>query len=122
MSTIASEYGNWLSSFDWNFIATFRPDFKLTPSYSDKLMEKLSRDNSINTLFFSLEKDYNPNMIHAHLLLNANPLLTRDSLIKKLGATSKSVTYFQPVIDPLAVSLYCSKHITHSTSHYNFFN
>lgn len=121
MSKINLEYGKWLSNYDWNFIATLRPHYRLTPSTTDKLMENLSKDKSIYNLFFSLEKDYQPDMMHAHLLLKANPLLTRENLTKKLGVNPKAISYFQPVIDPLSVSIYCAKHITYSVSHHNFF-
>lgn len=121
MNNINFEYAKWLSSYDWNFIATFRPHYQLTSSGSDKLMERLSKDKSIYNLFFSLEKDYNPNMMHTHLLLNANPLLTRESLTKKLRVNPKSVSYFQPIDNKTAVALYCSKHIHFYNSHYNFF-
>lgn len=121
MNSNGIDYGNWLNTLDWNLIATFRPHYKLNPSTSDKLIERLSKDRSINKVFYCLENDRDIKSIHCHLLLDANSTLSRKELANKLNVNDKSVSYLMPILDKKAVALYCSKYLTLNNSHHNLF-
>ena len=47
MNTIGLEYGDWLSTMKWDYIATIRPHYKMTMFSSDKKMENLSKYRNI---------------------------------------------------------------------------
>ena len=70
---------------------------------------------------FALERDRNCNMNHVHLMLNASNTLDRNTLAKQLHLNPKAVGYFDKVISPESVAYYCTKNITKSFSHFNFF-
>ena len=121
MNIIGLEYGKWLSTMDWDILATIRTHYSLTPASSDRMMANLIKYRNIDKLFFTLERDRNCQMNHAHLLLKSNSFLDRETLAKQLHVNPKAVSYFMDVISPEAVSYYCSKYITKSYSHHNFY-
>ena len=41
MNLVGLEYGKWLSTMNWDFIATVRPHYKLTEYNSDRMMQRL---------------------------------------------------------------------------------
>lgn len=118
---INKEYGNFLGLMNWNFIATWRPHYNLSLFGSDKRISTLVKDRSIQKVFFSLEKDMHPDMVHAHLLINADPSFNKQRLIKALNVNPKQISYFQAVIDKQNVADYCSKEIGRNVVHYNYF-
>lgn len=120
MNKTGLDYGKFLAEINWNYIATYRPHYELTTFSSDKKIGSLTKAKGIEKVFFSLETDYNPKMAHAHLLIKAERL-ERKQLAKLLNTNLKSVSYFQPVDNPKAVSYYCSKYIGKNLIHYNFF-
>ena len=119
MNTIGLEYGKWLGSMEWNYLATVRPHYRLSANGSDRMMSNLIKN--IDRVFFALERDRGCNMNHAHVMLKTNKKLNRDGLAKALGLNNKSVGYFDSVLSSLAVSNYCTKHISRAFSHHNFF-
>ncbi len=121
MNNIGIEYGKWLSTMEWNYLATVRPHYSLTPNGSDRMMSKLIKYKYIDNIFFALERDIDCRMNHAHLLLKTSNKLNRKELSKALGLNSKAVGYFDSVLSSEAVSYYCSKHISKPFSHHNFF-
>lgn len=121
MNKVGLEYGKWLGGMNWDYLATIRPHYSLTPTSSDRMMSNLSKYKSVDSLFFSLERDSNCNMNHLHLMLKTNSTFNRDTLAKSLNLNNKAVGYFDSVLSPEAVSYYCTKHITKQFSHYNFF-
>lgn len=121
MNIIGKQYGDWLSGIAWNYIVTLRPHYKLTEYNSERMMRRLARDHSIYRMFYAIEKDRDCNMTHAHLLLEANPVLDRKYLSNKLSINPKAVSYFESVSSPEAVSYYCTKHIGSNISHHNYY-
>lgn len=121
MNKIGRIYGKWLGETNWNYIATIRPHYKLTEFSSEEMFSKLIDKPGVKRVFFALEKDTNPNMFHAHLMLQTDIQLTREKLANMLDRNIKTVSYFQRVINPKAVSIYCTKHITYNFSHYSFY-
>jgi hypothetical protein len=121
MNSIGLEYGNWLGGMKWDYLATIRTHYSLTPTGSDRMMSNLIKYKNVDRLFFVLERDYNCQMNHVHLMLKTNTSFDRDVLAKSLHVNNKAVGYFDSVLSPEAVSYYCTKHITKSFSHHNFF-
>ena len=121
MNKINKEYGKYFGAMDWNYIATWRPHYPLTTYSSDKRIGELVKHKGIERVFFALEKDMQPDMVHAHLLIMAHSFLDRQRLVKALGVNLKQVSYFQPVIDKRKVADYCAKEIGRNIVHYNYF-
>jgi len=121
MNRTGLEYGNWLGTMDWDILATIRTHYSLTETSSDRMMSRLIKYKYVDKVFFALERDRNCQMNHAHLLLKTNGYLDRDKLAKSLGVNNKAVGYFNDVVSPEAVAYYCTKNITKSYSHYNFY-
>ena len=121
MNKTGLEYGKWLGTMKWDYLATVRPHYSLTPTSSDRMMSNLVKYKNINKVFFALERDRNCNMNHAHLMLKTKSTLNRKDLAKQLHVNPKAVGYFDKVISPEAISYYCTKNITKSSPHFNFF-
>ncbi len=121
MNLVGKHYGDWLSPMGFNYIATIRPHYKISDYKSDRMMKELSRYKSIDKLFFALEIDRGDNMKHLHLMLKANATMNREKLANMIGINRKAVSYFQDVISPEAVSIYCTKYVGYSFSHHNFY-
>ena len=121
MNTIGLEYGKWLGAMEWNYLATVRPHYSLTPNGSDKMMSKLIKYKNVDTLFFALERDIDCKMNHVHLMLKTSNKLDRKGLAKALGVNIKAVGYFDSVLSSEAISYYCTKHLSKQFSHHNFF-
>ena len=113
MNRIGLEYGKWLAPMGWNWLATvrtYRPLTELTAPYK---MQRLLKHLNINKLFYSIEPDLNDTHTHAHLLLDTNTPLDRDSIAEAMGAGTQpqAISYLQPIENISAVSNYCTKHI-----------
>lgn len=121
MYKINNEYGMYFGEMDWNFIATWRPHYPLTTYSSDKRISELVKHKGIERVFFALEKDMHPDMVHAHLLIQADPFFNRSKLVNALSVNPKQVSYFQPVMDKYKVASYCAKEIGRNVVHYNYF-
>ncbi len=119
MNKIGIEYGKWLGQMDWNYLATIRPHYSISPIASDRMMRSLIKYQNIDRIFYALEKDRNCNMNHVHLMLKTNNDLDGDNLAKQLHLNPKAVGYFDEVNSPEAISFYCTKNITKSHSHYD---
>ena len=115
------ELGKWLGGMEWHYFATVRPHYSLSPTASDRMMSRLTRINGIDNIFYALERDRDCNMNHAHLMLKTSKQIDWESLSKALGLNNKAVGYFDSILSPEAVSYYCTKYISKSFSHYNFF-
>ena len=121
MNKVGLEYGKWLGQIDWSYLATIRPHYSLTPIASDRMMSNLVKYKNIDRVFFALERDRDCKMNHAHLMINASNSLDRKTLSKQLHINPQAVGYFDRVNSPEAISYYCTKNLTKSFSHFNFF-
>jgi len=121
MNLVGKQYGDWLSPMGFNYIVTIRPHFRISDWKSDKMMKRVSKYRCVDFLFYAVEKDRIDNMRHIHLLLKGDETINREKLANMIGINKKAVSYFQEVINPEAVSYYCTKHISYSFSHHNFY-
>jgi len=115
MSKISTEYGQWLSEYNWSHIVTIRLHYRLTELSAQKLCQRLiqgSRD--VVRLFYSVEKDRQDNMNHMHLLIESNDSsLSREKVAKAAGLAKnpKAISFIQPADSKEAVSMYATKSI-----------
>ena len=121
MNKMGYDYGEWLRTMEWNYLATIRLHYGLTALSSDRMMSKLIKQKGIDRLFFALERDRDCQMNHVHLLLQASSFLDRERLAKALSVNNKAVGYFEAVESRKKISHYCSKNLGKSFSHHNFF-
>ena len=54
-------------------------------------------------------------------MLKTNTTMSRNQLAKALNVNPKAVGYFQEVGSPQAISYYCTKNITRTDTHHNYF-
>lgn len=116
MSKISTEYGQWLSEYNWSHIVTIRLHYKLTEISAQRLGQRIiSSPKEINRLFYSVEKDSYDNMNHMHLLLEStNCTLSRKDVAQAAGLSRnpKAISFIQEVDSKEAVSMYITKFIS----------
>lgn len=123
MNNVSVDYGNWLGTYDWSHIATIRPAYKLTESYSERIFNTILTRGNINRVFYSTEYDRGDNFYHMHLLFSAyQNHLTRSDVANMIGMKNhpKFISYLENVKDNKAVAHYCSKYIGKKQLCYNF--
>lgn len=122
MSKISTEYGKWLSGYNWSHIVTIRLHYKLTEISAQRLGQRIiSSPKEINRLFYSVEKDSYDNMNHMHLLLEStNCTLSRKDVAQAAGLSRnpKAISFIQEVDSKKAVSIYTTKYIGNPNVYY----
>ena len=121
---ISNDYATYLTSLKWTHLATIRPYYKLNEINSESIGKNLLKSKKINKVFYVVEKDFNDNWYHMHLIMDSM-YVTKAEILQRLGwndseNTSKVVGYLQPIEDKKAVSSYCSKYIGKTALCHNF--
>jgi hypothetical protein len=115
MSTISTQYGQWIGQYDWSHIVTIRRHFKLSEIYAQGLCQNIvKKSKDVSRLFYSLENDRQDNMNHLHLLIEANDTkLSRSKLahLAGFGNNPKAISSLQDVESKEAVAMYVTKYI-----------
>ena len=110
MQTLNNSWSNYLNRYEWTHTATVRLHYRISELSADRITTSLVKYKPINYLFYSVEND-RFDINHIHLLLNASPIVGRDSIAKGLGKYIESVSYFDKVKSNKAISWYCSKQL-----------
>ncbi|MFT5217652.1 MAG: hypothetical protein ACI83H_002792, partial [Glaciecola sp.] len=106
MNKISKEYGNYISSIKWNYSGVIRRHFALNEINSNKMLNSLVSHDSIDRVFYAIEKDtVDDSMTHAHLLIKARGKYNFKRLAKELGINPKAV-YLEEVLSNKKVSRY----------------
>lgn len=115
MSKISTEYGQWLSAYNWSHIVTIRLHYRLSELSAQKLGERLIQGSkAVRRLYYSVEKDRQDNMNHMHLLIESTDAnLTREKVAAAAGLSKnpKAISFIQKVDSKEAVSMYATKSI-----------
>ena len=104
---------NWLATESWNYFITLRPLKTILKEHTiENHMRSIFSIDWINKLFYVLEMDRDRKSRHAHIILQTEKELTRQTLGASLKRHPiKEIKYFEKAKDDKAVSVYCSKHI-----------
>ena len=120
LKMVSEDYGNFLKEYKWNYIATIRPNFKLTEVRAERLAKNMLSHWEVKKIFYSVEKDLNDDWYHMHLILDAVNV-TKRTLTEYLGWNdTKVIGYLERINDKEAVSHYCTKSIGKTALCYNF--
>jgi len=118
-ATNIEEYANGLAQMsNWKSTVTIRPSYKLKTHTSDRLIERISKRLKTR-VFYTMEKDWNDEMYHLHLLLDKN--LANKQLSQASGLNPKAIKYNEPIKSKQAISGYIMKHLNNNHSHHNIF-
>ncbi|MDA9026993.1 hypothetical protein N9H82_06060 [Flavobacteriaceae bacterium] len=117
--TNTQEYANGLAQMsNWKSTVTIRPSYKLKPHTSDRLIERISK-RLRTRVFYTMEKDWNDEMYHLHLLLDKN--VADKQLSQASGLNLKAIKYNEPIKSKQAISGYIVKQLNDNHSHHNVF-
>ena len=119
MSAIA----DWLATESWDYFITLRPLKTMLKEHTvEKHMNNIFSLDWINKLFYVLEMDRDRKSRHAHIILQTERELTRQTFGAAIKRhPTKEVQYFEKAKSSTAVATYCSKHIgnNHLVKGYN---
>ncbi len=111
-TTERTEYSKAVSTLrDWKTTAVIRPHYKISHTAADKLIKRIVDTTSATAVWYTLEQDYDTNLNHLHLLLDAK--MTKESLPYS--------SYAEPIDSPEAITGYINKHINKKNSHHNLY-
>jgi len=117
--TNTQEYANGVAQMsNWKSTVTIRPSYKLKAHTSDRLIERISK-RLRTRVFYTMEKDWNDEMYHLHLLLDKN--VANKQLSQASGLNLKAIKYNEPIKSKQAISGYIVKHLNNNHSHHNLF-
>ena len=117
---ISNDYGKFLKQYKWNYLATVRPNYRLTELRAEKIAGNLLSNWEVKKLFYSVEKDMGDDWYHMHLILDAD-FISKRTLAESLGWNDTNVIgYLQKIEDKGAVSHYCAKRVGKSALCHNF--
>tara|TARA_B100001057_G_scaffold480242_1_gene552877 strand:- start:717 stop:1094 length:378 start_codon:yes stop_codon:yes gene_type:complete len=115
-----NNYGNFLSQYKWNYLATIRPNYKLNEVRAEKLAKNLMSNWEVKKLFYAVEKDMGDDWYHMHLILDAVNV-TKKNLAEYIGWNdTKVIGYLEKIENKEAVTHYIAKRIGKSALCHNF--
>ena len=119
-SRLKQDWRKFISSQDYNVLATIQSPFIKKPDMLEERFRKFSELDRTYSLFYSAERNADLSGYHFHLLINAYKL-TKGFLCYALDLKPNQIPYYEQINDKVAVSRYVTKNMKGDQIHYNFY-
>ena len=119
-SRLKQDWRKFISSQDYNVLATIQSPFIKKPDMLEDRFRKFSECDRTYSLFYSAERNADLSGFHFHLLINAYKL-TKDVLCYNLDLEPNQIPYYKPVDSKVKVASYVTKYMKDDQTFYNIY-